>query len=90
MRRKHQVRVRRAYEPRERGDGARVLVDRLWPRGLTKEKADLDGWCKAIAPSTALRKWYHHDPGRFEDFAHRYRLELESPEPAEAMQERHR
>lgn len=87
MKRRHQVRVRRAYEARERGDGARVLVDRLWPRGLTKEKADLDDWCKAIAPSTALRTWYHHDPDRFEEFARRYRIELESPEHAQALEE---
>lgn len=87
MERRHQVRVRRAYEARERDDGARVLVDRIWPRGLSKEKADLDDWCKAIAPSTALRKWYRHDPDRFEEFAGRYRLELEAPERAEALQE---
>lgn len=83
---KHQVRVRRAYEERVRGDGARVLVDRIWPRGLTKEKADLDEWCKPIAPSTALRKWYAHDPGRFEEFGRRYRAELEQPERAEALE----
>lgn len=87
MERRHQVRVRRAYEARERGGGARVLVDRLWPRGLSKEKADLDEWCKAIAPSTALRKWYRHDPDRFAEFARRYQVELEAPEAAEALQE---
>lgn len=83
---KHQVRVRRAYEERLRGDGARVLVDRIWPRGLTKEKADLDEWCKPVAPSTALRKWYAHDPERFEEFGRRYRAELEEPERAETLQ----
>jgi uncharacterized protein YeaO (DUF488 family) len=56
------------------------------PRGLTKDKAQLDEWCKQIAPSTALRKWYGHDPARFEEFARRYRAELEEPERAEALQ----
>ena len=56
-----------------------MLVDRLWPRGLTKKRADLDEWCKQIAPSPALRRWYGHDPDRFTAFAHRYRLELMVP-----------
>ena len=64
-----------------------MLVDRIWPRGLSKERADLDDWCKAVAPSMALRRWYRHDPDRFEEFAGRYRLELEAPERAEALQE---
>jgi uncharacterized protein YeaO (DUF488 family) len=79
------VRVGRVYDPRVRGDGNRVLVDRIWPRGLSKVKADLDEWCKAVAPSTELRKWYHHDPSRFEEFARRYRAELSGPEQAEAL-----
>ena len=83
---KPKVQVRRAYEEPERQDGTRVLVDRIWPRGLTKDKAQLDEWCKQIAPSTALRKWYGHDPARFEEFARRYRAELEEPERAEALQ----
>ncbi len=82
---KHTVKVGRPYDPRKRGDGARVLVDRIWPRGLSKEKADLDEWCKQIAPSTALRQWYGHDPERFEEFGRRYRAELEEPERAEAL-----
>src|SRR3954465_9534716 len=82
----HQVRVGRPYDERGREDGARVLVDRIWPRGLTKEKAHLDEWCKTIAPSTALRKWYGHDPARFEEFNRRYRAELEEPERAEVLQ----
>ncbi|MGH9065624.1 MAG: DUF488 domain-containing protein [Acidimicrobiales bacterium] len=82
---KHAVRVRRAYEGRTRGDGARVLVDRIWPRGLSKEDAGLDEWCKVVAPSTALRKWYAHDPERFLEFGRRYRAELEEPERAEAL-----
>jgi uncharacterized protein YeaO (DUF488 family) len=79
------VRIGRPYEPRTAEDGARVLVDRLWPRGLSKEKADLDEWCKAVAPSTELRQWYQHDPARFDEFAQRYRLELEEPERAEVL-----
>jgi uncharacterized protein YeaO (DUF488 family) len=77
--------VRRAYEEPEPGDGARVLVDRIWPRGLTKAKAALDEWCKRVAPSDELRKWYGHDPGRFEEFGRRYRLELQDPTRAEAL-----
>ena len=65
------VRVRRVYEEPERGDGTRVLVDRIWPRGLTKARAALDEWCKDVAPSVELRKWYNHDPGRFGDFGRR-------------------
>jgi uncharacterized protein YeaO (DUF488 family) len=79
------VRVRRVYEEPERSDGTRVLVDRLWPRGLAKAKAALDEWCKDIAPSTDLRKWYGHDPGRFEDFGRRYRAELKDPQRAAAL-----
>ncbi len=86
MTKQHEVRVRRAYDARVRGDGNRVLVDRIWPRGLSKEKADLDNWCKAVAPSTTLRKWYGHDPERFDEFGRRYRAELEEPERAEALQ----
>ncbi len=84
--RSHRVRVSRPYEPRVRGDGIRVLVDKLWPRGLSKDAADLDEWCKAIAPSTELRKWYGHDPDRFEEFRSRYRSELEGPERSRALQ----
>lgn len=79
------VQVRRVYDDPVRGDGTRVLVDRIWPRGMTKEKADLDEWCKQVAPSTALRKWYGHDPERFDEFTRRYREELTEPEPAEAV-----
>src|SRR6266540_3403012 len=79
------VRVRRVYEEPEPGDGTRVLVDRIWPRGLTKAKAALDEWCKNVAPSDELRKWYSHDPDRFEEFARRYRLELQDPRRAEAL-----
>lgn len=77
--------VRWVYDERVRGDGSRVLVDRIWQRGLTKAKADLDERCKLVAPSTELRKWYHHDPGRFEEFSHRYKTELTRPEQADAL-----
>ena len=79
------VQVRRAYDPPEPGDGQRVLVDRLWPRGLSKERARFDDWCKEIAPSTELRKWYGHDPDRYAEFARRYRAELGDPERADAL-----
>jgi uncharacterized protein YeaO (DUF488 family) len=82
---KTEVKVARVYDPRARGDGARVLVDRIWPRGLSKERADLDEWCKEVAPSTGLRKWYSHDPSRFEEFTRRYRTELEEPERSDAL-----
>jgi uncharacterized protein YeaO (DUF488 family) len=79
------VQVRRVYDPPEPDDGQRVLVDRLWPRGLSKERARLDDWCKEIAPSTELRKWYGHDPDRYAEFARRYRAELGDPERAAAL-----
>jgi uncharacterized protein YeaO (DUF488 family) len=79
------VRVRRVYAEPEADDGTRVLVDRIWPRGMTKARAALDEWCKDVAPSTELRKWYGHDPGRFEEFGRRYRLELEDPQRAGAV-----
>jgi uncharacterized protein YeaO (DUF488 family) len=82
----HVVKVGRVYDEPACGDGARVLVDRVWPRGMSKEKAHLDEWCKAVAPSPALRTWYQHDPERFEEFGRRYRAELDEPERAEALQ----
>jgi uncharacterized protein YeaO (DUF488 family) len=81
----HRVHVRRAYDERRRGDGRRVLVDRLWPRGLSRERADLDEWCKDVAPSPELRKWYAHDPERFAEFRRRYRAELHEPARAESL-----
>ena len=80
-----QVRARRVYEPPEQSDGRRVLVDRLWPRGLSKERARLDEWLKAVAPSDDLRRWYGHEPGKFAEFMRRYQAELEEPERAEAL-----
>ncbi|MFD6700403.1 MULTISPECIES: DUF488 domain-containing protein [unclassified Microbacterium] len=80
-----EVRVRRIYDPPGPDDGARVLVDRLWPRGVSKERADLREWCKDVSPSTALRQWYGHDPEKFAEFARRYRAELGAPGPAAAL-----
>jgi uncharacterized protein YeaO (DUF488 family) len=79
------VQVRRVYDIPARNDGVRVLVDRIWPRGLSKARAHLDEWCKEVAPSTTLRKWYGHDPERFDEFGSRYRAELKTPERAEAL-----
>ena len=72
-----QVDIKRVYEQAVDEDGIRVLVDRLWPRGVSKERAALSGWLKDVAPSPDLRRWWHHDPDRFEDFARRYRTELD-------------
>ncbi len=82
---KNHVRVRRVYDPLEPADGTRVLVDRLWPRGLAKAKSAIDEWCKDISPSTELRTWYGHDPARFEEFSRRYRAELTGPQQADAL-----
>jgi uncharacterized protein YeaO (DUF488 family) len=76
------VRIGRIYDPASEEDGHRVLVDRLWPRGMRKSKAEIDEWCKEVAPSTELRKWYSHDPQRYAEFRRRYRLELETGEQA--------
>jgi uncharacterized protein YeaO (DUF488 family) len=80
------VRVQRVYEPASDDDGYRVLVDRLWPRGLSKAAAQLDEWCRTVAPSTELRRWYGHDPQRFAEFRRRYRVELASDDAATALQ----
>jgi uncharacterized protein YeaO (DUF488 family) len=71
------VRTKRAYEAAEPEDGYRVLVERLWPRGVTKEAAHLDEWAKDLAPSPELRRWFGHDPARFDEFRRRYREELD-------------
>ncbi|MEV8390327.1 MULTISPECIES: DUF488 family protein [unclassified Streptomyces] len=81
----HEVRVRRVYEAPEPDDGTRVLVDRLWPRGLAKAEAALDEWLKDAAPSAELRKWYGHDPARFEEFTDLYAAELAGPGPEQAL-----
>jgi len=70
------IRIRRAYEPAARGDGRRLLVERLWPRGMRKEALRLDGWVKDVAPSTELREWFSHRLDRWSEFQRRYRREL--------------
>lgn len=80
------VRVRRIYDAPEPGDGKRVLVDRLWPRGMSKERAELFEWCKDVAPSPQLRQWYGHDPAKFDEFAKRYRAELGDAGQAKALE----
>lgn len=77
--------VGRIYDEPVPQGGVRVLVDRLWPRGISKDKAALDEWCRDVAPSTELRRWYGHDPERFNAFRRRYRAELTQPERAEAL-----
>jgi uncharacterized protein YeaO (DUF488 family) len=79
------VRVKRVYEPAAPDDGRRVLVDRVWPRGVSKERAALALWCKAVAPSSELRTWYQHDPAKFDEFAARYRSELVGADAAAAL-----
>lgn len=70
------INVKRAYEPSAKGDGTRILVDRLWPRGLRKTDAAIDHWIKDIAPSTGLRKWFGHEPARWQEFRQRYANEI--------------
>jgi uncharacterized protein YeaO (DUF488 family) len=70
------VRLKRAYDPASSADGYRVLIDRLWPRGVSRERARLDAWEKDLAPSTQLREWFGHQPGRFDEFRRRYVDEL--------------
>jgi uncharacterized protein YeaO (DUF488 family) len=70
------IKIKRVYEPPDKDDGTRILVDRLWPRGLTKEKADVDLWLKEIAPSTELRKWFGHDLAKWKRFRGRYLTEI--------------
>ena len=70
------VRIKRAYLTASAGDGARILIDRIWPRGLRKEDAAIERWIRDVAPSTELRHWFGHDPARWEEFAQRYRAEL--------------
>lgn len=70
------IRIKRAYDPHESGDGVRILVDRLWPRGIRKESLMLSGWLKDLAPSTALRQWFGHDSSKWDEFCHRYEAEL--------------
>ncbi|NLI73537.1 MAG: DUF488 family protein [Euryarchaeota archaeon] len=71
------IKIKRAYDEPSSSDGTRVLVERLWPRGVSKEDAAIDHWCKDIAPSTELRKWYSHDPDKWDEFKKRYKQELD-------------
>jgi uncharacterized protein YeaO (DUF488 family) len=80
-----EVRVRRVYDEPSPEDGRRVLVDRIWPRGLAKARAGIDEWAKEVAPSTELRRWYGHEPARFEEFRRRYQAELAEPERQAAV-----
>jgi uncharacterized protein YeaO (DUF488 family) len=75
------VRLKRAYEPASPEDGYRVLIDRLWPRGVSRQQAKLDDWDNELAPSTELRRWFGHDPSRFEEFRRRYVQELRNERP---------
>jgi len=81
------IKTKRIYDPAEAGDGHRVLVDRLWPRGLRKEDAGIDEWLREIAPSPELRKWFGHEPARWRGFVTRYKRELSAPQ-AQAHLER--
>lgn len=74
------VRLKRAYEPAAASDGERILIDRIWPRGVTREEADLDEWARDLAPSAELRRWFAHDPARFAEFRRRYTIELAGQE----------
>jgi uncharacterized protein YeaO (DUF488 family) len=78
MREKYNLQVKRIYDPYQEGDGYRILVDRLWPRGVSKEKAHLNLWLKEIAPSDELRRWFHHEEANWQEFTHRYLDELET------------
>ncbi len=84
------IRIKRAYEDAARSDGPRVLVDRIWPRGVAKEDADIEAWLKGLAPSTELRKWFDHDPEKWKEFRQRYLKELKAAkegDTAEALKE---
>lgn len=81
------IAVKRAYEPPEAKDGRRILVDRVWPRGVTKDELRLDGWYRDLAPSTELRKWFAHDPQRWPEFQKRYAAELRRAELRDHLSE---
>lgn len=85
MENKARFRIKRAYEPPDASDGFRVLVERLWPRGLSKARAQVDLWLKDVAPSTELRTWFGHDPDKWREFRRRYRAELAGQEEAVAL-----
>jgi uncharacterized protein YeaO (DUF488 family) len=80
------IRLKRVYDPPSADDGRRVLVDRVWPRGLSKERAHVDEWLRELGPSTELRKWFGHEPSRWDEFRARYRDELKAPEQRQRLQ----
>lgn len=84
---RREIRVRRIYDAASDTDGVRVLVDRVWPRGISKAAANVDQWAKDVAPSTELRVWYGHSPEKFEEFRRRYLAELKEPERATALEQ---
>jgi uncharacterized protein YeaO (DUF488 family) len=79
------IRLKRAYDPPAADDGSRILVDRIWPRGRTRDVLNLEAWHRELGPSDALRKWFGHEPERWLEFRRRYRVELEQPEAAELL-----
>lgn len=81
------VNMKRIYEDQAKADGVRVLVDRVWPRGMSKEDAKLDHWIKEVGPSSDLRKWFGHDPDKYEEFKKKYKQELADGDQLEALQE---
>ncbi len=81
------IQIRRAYEPAQPEDGRRVLIERLWPRGIRKEDLLINAWLKDLAPSDELRRWFHHEPERWEEFQRRYREELRGPRQQELLDE---
>jgi uncharacterized protein YeaO (DUF488 family) len=81
------IAIKRAYEERSSKDGTRVLVDRVWPRGVSKDELHIDGWYREVAPSTQLRKWFGHDPERWSEFQKRYLAELRKPALREQLEE---
>lgn len=84
---KPQIAIKRVYDEPEPQDGARVLVDRLWPRGISKERAHIDVWLKDLAPSNELRKWFGHEPEKFAEFRRRYEAELRSEDAQAALRQ---
>lgn len=80
-----EIRIKRAYEDAARSDGPRILVDRIWPRGVAKEDAELEAWLKGLSPSSELRKWFDHDPEKWEEFRQRYLKELKKAEAADDL-----
>lgn len=81
------IKIKRAYEKADPDDGARILVDRLWPRGVSKERVNLDSWAKEVCPSTGLRKWFDHREDRFTEFTDKYLEELNGSEEAKAWRQ---